>query len=151
MLYNNVSYFIQTVINYNKTIYIFQSYHFDSTLGKNIIFLSGHNQERYNDAFANAMPWFHFGRKNVGYLFAIANAAKAIWDFDDDNILKFWIKGASPDDSLELDHYIENIKSMYCPASNYNDYCIIIHACTVYDQKRVRVIGISVQKNSFSK
>ena len=89
----------------------FQSYYFESTLGKNVIFLSGHNQARYKDPFVNALPWFHFGRKNVGYVFAIANGAKTIWDFDDDNILKFWIKGASPEDSLEIDHYIDNIDS----------------------------------------
>lgn len=33
------------------------------------------------------LPWNSFGRKNVGYLYAIANGAKAIWDFDDDNML----------------------------------------------------------------
>ena len=54
------------------------------------------------------MPWFSFGRKNVGYLYAIANGAKVIWDFDDDNLLKFWMKGASPDYSLEIDNFIED-------------------------------------------
>jgi hypothetical protein len=34
------------------------------------------------------LPWSHFGRKNVGFLFAILNGAKVIWDFDDDNILE---------------------------------------------------------------
>ncbi len=33
------------------------------------------------------LPWNHFGRKNVGYLFAISEGAKRIWDFDDDNLL----------------------------------------------------------------
>ncbi len=33
------------------------------------------------------LPWNHFGRKNVGYLYAIAHGAKWIWDFDDDNEL----------------------------------------------------------------
>ena len=34
-----------------------------------------------------------------------------IWDFDfdDDNILKFWMKGASPDDYLEIDHFIDDL------------------------------------------
>ncbi len=34
------------------------------------------------------LPWNHFGRKNVGYLYAIAHGAKNIWDFDDDNMLQ---------------------------------------------------------------
>lgn len=34
------------------------------------------------------LPWNHFGRKNFGYLYAIAHGAKVIWDFDDDNVIK---------------------------------------------------------------
>jgi len=33
------------------------------------------------------LPWNHFGRKNVGFIFAMLHGAKVIWDFDDDNIL----------------------------------------------------------------
>eukprot|EP00127_Corallochytrium_limacisporum_P002911 Clim_evm90s142 gene=Clim_evmTU90s142 len=32
-----------------------------------------------------SLPWNHFGRKNIGYLYAIAHGAEQIWDFDDDN------------------------------------------------------------------
>lgn len=35
--------------------------------------------------FVRALPWNHFGRKNVGYLYAIAQGAQRVWDFDDDN------------------------------------------------------------------
>ena len=38
-------------------------------------------------AFAGAMPWRHFGRKNLGYLLAIERRACAVWDFDDDNVV----------------------------------------------------------------
>ncbi len=31
------------------------------------------------------IPWNHFGRKNVGFLYAIMNGASAVFDFDDDN------------------------------------------------------------------
>jgi hypothetical protein len=37
--------------------------------------------------FIGQLPWNHFGRKNVGFLYAIARGAKTIWDFDDDNVL----------------------------------------------------------------
>lgn len=33
------------------------------------------------------VPWNHFGRKNIGFLYAIQHGAAAIFDFDDDNIL----------------------------------------------------------------
>ena len=56
------------------------------------------------------MPWKSFGRKNIGYLYAIANGASAIWDFDDDNIMKFWMKDAAPDPMLEIDNFIDSIK-----------------------------------------
>jgi hypothetical protein len=36
-------------------------------------------------SFVDKLPWYSFGRKNVGYLVAIAHGAKLIWDFDDDN------------------------------------------------------------------
>ena len=31
--------------------------------------------------------------------------AKIIFDFDDDNLLKFWLKEASPDPALDIDNY----------------------------------------------
>ena len=34
------------------------------------------------------IPWKHFSRKNIGYLYAIKKGAQVIFDFDDDNILK---------------------------------------------------------------
>ena len=50
---------------------------------------------------------------NLKLFHPIANGAKFIWDFDDDNILKFWLKNASPDSALEIDNYIENISGKY--------------------------------------
>lgn len=38
--------------------------------------------------FVVAMPWNHFARKNIGYLFAIGQGARLVFDFDDDNELK---------------------------------------------------------------
>ena len=37
---------------------------------------------------ASFLPWNHFGRKNLGYLYAIAAGAQWVYDTDDDNILK---------------------------------------------------------------
>lgn len=45
------------------------------------------------NSFVKAIPWTHFSRKNLGYLYAIAQGAEYIWDVDDDNFLK---QGADP-------------------------------------------------------
>ena len=100
---------VQALIEINY----FQDYTFESTsAGDNIIFLSSEEQSLLDVKFVKNLPWNTFGRKNVGYLYAIANGAKVIWDFDDDNSLKFWLKKASPDDVLEIDSYIENLEDI---------------------------------------
>ena len=42
-------------------------------------------QKRYFPRIAALIPENHFGRKNIGYLYALRQSAKMIWDFDDDN------------------------------------------------------------------
>jgi len=42
--------------------------------------------EQFPEFFAK-IPYNHFGRKNLGYIFAIIHGAKKVWDFDDDNNL----------------------------------------------------------------
>ena len=37
--------------------------------------------------YVASVPWNHFGRKNLGYLYAVHKKARFIFDFDDDNIL----------------------------------------------------------------
>jgi hypothetical protein len=56
---------------------------------KNFIFLTAAMQKDMSSDFPliKVLPWNHFGRKNVGYLYAILHGATTIWDFDDDNIL----------------------------------------------------------------
>ena len=83
------------------------SYQIPSSLAdeKKIVFLDAEEQRAIGSAFVSRMPWHHFGRKNVGYLFAIGCGAKSIWDFDDDNLFKFWMEGASPDSKLDYRTY----------------------------------------------
>jgi len=57
-------------------------------LPANGVFLSAEEQIKLFDAeFLSHVPWNHFGRKSVGYLYAVQQGAKRIWDFDDDNYL----------------------------------------------------------------
>jgi len=55
----------------------------------NLVFLTAADQERLAQHFplVQALPWNHFGRKNVGFLYAILHGARFVWDFDDDNML----------------------------------------------------------------
>ena len=61
-----------------------------------VVYLSPEDQESMQNTFVSNLPWNHFGRKNVGYLYAIMHGAAVIWDFDEENMLKFWIEGAAP-------------------------------------------------------
>ena len=88
-------------------VLLLQEYRFDYTRNShNIVFLSSADQMALDSPFVQNLPWNTFGRKNVGYLYAISQGAKVIWDFDDDNLLKFWLKRAAPDDVLEIDSFI---------------------------------------------
>lgn len=59
----------------------------DAKSRPNFIFLGPSDQEDLADhlPIIKYLPWNHFGRKNVGYLYAILHGAQVIWDFDDDN------------------------------------------------------------------
>ena len=50
------------------------------------VFLSVNDQMALYPEFSALVPFNHFGRKNVGYLYAINSGAKRIWDFDDGNM-----------------------------------------------------------------
>ena len=68
---------------------------------EDIIFLSADQQKQMQDRFVQKIPFRSFARKNVGYLFAIWNGAKVIYDFDDDNEIQ---NGMSPLAVLNEDH-----------------------------------------------
>ena len=55
----------------------------------NVCFLDASAQRamEHTSAFVALLPWSHFGRKNVGFLYAIQQGAQMIFDFDDDNEL----------------------------------------------------------------
>ena len=74
-------------------------------MGQNIVFLSETDQLDMNLTFIEQLPWHSFGHNNVGYIYAISQGAEVIFDFDDDNMLKFWLNSASPDPVLELDNF----------------------------------------------
>ncbi|KAL3858123.1 hypothetical protein ACJMK2_012734 [Sinanodonta woodiana] len=52
----------------------------------NVVFLEPDDHGKLYPAISNTLPWKHFGRKNIGYIYAIHHGAEYIWDFDDDNM-----------------------------------------------------------------
>ncbi|XP_075264871.1 uncharacterized protein LOC142357040 [Convolutriloba macropyga] len=55
-----------------------------------VIYLNARDQEQLASEgvkLSGTLPWNHYGRKNVGYLYAIASGAQLIWDFDSSNYL----------------------------------------------------------------
>jgi len=53
-----------------------------------VIYLTVEKQKALHFQIVDRVPWRHFGRKNIGYLYAIAHGAKVIYDTDDDNRIK---------------------------------------------------------------
>ena len=51
----------------------------------NCDYLSPDRQLELGYQLATLLPWNHYSRKNIGYLYAIANGAKIIYETDDDN------------------------------------------------------------------
>eukprot|EP00979_Chaetoceros_neogracilis_P003461 scaffold597_cov173-Chaetoceros_neogracile.AAC.1 len=68
----------------------------------NVYFFSVDKQKEWENvdgpigAFARQMPWNHFCRKNLGYLFAILHGADYVFDFDDDNYIKLDTSSSPP-------------------------------------------------------
>ncbi len=88
-----------------------------------LIFLTADHQQRLaaTSPLVKMLPWNHFGRKNIGYLYAIAHGAKFIYDFDDDNVLiskhrNFHMPGAG----VRFSHFDEKItnKTNYAGGGN---------------------------------
>ena len=82
-----------------------------------VIFLSTEKQLELSSVypFIAAMPWNHFGRKNVGYLYAIASGADRLWDFDDDNGL--FVDGAILE-SMPANAQVQHVQQWDLPQVN---------------------------------
>lgn len=52
---------------------------------ENCDYLSPKKQLELGYKLAKLLPWNHYSRKNIGYLYAIENGAKVIYETDDDN------------------------------------------------------------------
>ncbi|CAD7963601.1 unnamed protein product [Amoebophrya sp. A120] len=53
-----------------------------------VVYLTVEQQKRLHYHIIDILPWRHFGRKNIGFLYAIEHGAQVIYDTDDDNRIK---------------------------------------------------------------
>ena len=60
---------------------------FQQEHSENAVYLSPTTQRHLPFTVLRYIPWNHFGRKSVGFLYAIAAGCERIFDFDDDNHL----------------------------------------------------------------
>ena len=54
--------------------------------GKNLTYLSVEDQKKLGYKTVKHVPYNHYTRKNIGYLYAMEQGAEIIYDTDDDNI-----------------------------------------------------------------
>ena len=57
------------------------------------IYLSPADQEKLPFATGKLLRWNHFGRKNIGFLYALQHGARWVYDTDDDNELQSLSQG----------------------------------------------------------
>ncbi len=83
---------------------------------ENCEFLSVEKQLELNYEIIKYLPWNHYSRKNIGYLYAIEHGAQVIYETDDDNILKdslTYLPEFSRVDTIISDFYVSNIYSYF--------------------------------------
>ena len=81
-----------------------------------VTYLSPEGQQEVARKFAGLLPWNSYTRKNIGYLYAIAQGARIIYESDDDNIpLDNWVNEPkfSTDAELLSDASFVNIYSYF--------------------------------------
>ena len=71
-------------------------------------YLSPLNQSSLPYRILSLLKWDHFGRKNVGYLFAISKGADWVFDFDDASVLH---ASSQPGHTLFVDILADEIRS----------------------------------------
>lgn len=86
----------------------------------NCHYLSIEKQQNLPYKIVKYLPWNHYARKNLGYLYAIEHGAKIIYDTDDDNILI----------NNRIDFMPESFEMLQCQASNgvFNPYAYFGHS-----------------------
>lgn len=85
---------------------------------ENCIYLSPQKQLNLGYEIAGLLPWNHYSRKNIGYLYAIEHGAELIYDTDDDNeplseLTPSSLKACENVICLTTDHHCLNVYSYF--------------------------------------
>jgi hypothetical protein len=80
----------------------------------NCEFLSVEKQAQLGYRIVSLLPWNHYCRKNIGYLYAIEHGARVIYDTDDDNILL--------QNSIPLLPITSTLRTWKSPHTTFNPY-----------------------------
>ncbi len=86
---------------------------------ENAIFLDIETQNSLNFRINKLIPFNHYSRKNIGYLFAILHGAQIIYETDDDNILR---EGNSLSTSFSLNEHVKDFLVFDTKAQTVNPY-----------------------------
>jgi len=97
-----------------------------NNIARNTIFLDVATQKQLPYKLVAKLPWNHYSRKNIGYLYAIHHGAQVIYDTDDDNLL---IDPEEIPDSSSLFSEIQtfSVKSSVPVALNLYPYFAPVH------------------------
>lgn len=60
---------------------------FQTANKKAVVYLSPQDQRALPFQIVRHIPWNHFGRKSIGFMYAVAGGCETVYDFDDDNHL----------------------------------------------------------------
>ncbi|XP_033743587.1 probable glycosyltransferase STELLO2 isoform X3 [Pecten maximus] len=90
--------------------YLFEMGNVNHITRKRVKYLSVPEQSKLYPLLAEAIPLNTFGRKNIGYMYAIHHEANYIWDFDDDNFGLIELNDFKPSNPLS---YVTDCKAAH--------------------------------------
>ncbi len=85
-----------------------------------VVYLSPSDQVSLNFSVVKHIPWNHFGRKSIGFLFAMQSGAQRIYDFDDDNhviVNSFDALDAFKINTVQTDKHVFNPYPLFEPTT----------------------------------
>jgi hypothetical protein len=72
--------------------------------------------------FLDAIPYKHFARKNIGYLYAIQHGAKFMFDYDDDNLLPLSKDGKTVIPPFRNSTHVQGVRKVDLSTTAFNHH-----------------------------
>jgi len=87
-----------------------------------VVYLNPDDQKTLPYHIMKHVPWNHFSRKNIGFLYALHHGARVIYDTDDDNMLVDEEKGIPYEELMGSDEVEIVVKRPHASRKLYNPY-----------------------------